>query len=304
MPALLLLVLALLAPGETAASVDTAPLPELGPFLKNVRSHLHSDSILQSNYTFTENDISRQLDGHGNVKKTESRIWEIYPSAEPQLTYRKLIRSNDEAPSAEQIKKNERVYEKRRQEWEQRQKQESADDKRRREVKEAEARRKEEEELDEAFRIYQITMIGREEMEGIPAIILAFEPRAGYKPKISEGKILSRIHGRAWISEADYKLMRLDVELSDNVSFGFGILARINKGAHMVFQRRKINNEVWLPAMSRLTGSGKLLLFKGIRIDQETIYSDYQKFSVETSIEFGKSNPQSLEPENKNQPAP
>jgi hypothetical protein len=76
------------------------------------------------------------------------------------------------------------------------------------------------------------------------------------------------------------------------VSFGFGILARINKGAHMVFQRRKINNEIWLPAMSHLAGSGKLLLLKRLRIDQETIFSDYQKFSVETSTEFGKPNPQ------------
>jgi len=296
-PALFLLILALLKPGGTAASVEDKPLPELSAFLQNVRNYLHSNSTLQSNYTFTEKDIYRQLDDRGNVKKTESRVWEVYPSAEPQLTYRKLILSNEEVPNSKEIEKNERVYDQRRREWERKHTQESADDKKRREAKEAEAKRKEEEELDEAFHIYQITMTGREQVEGIPAIILTFEPHASYKPKISEGKILSRIHGSAWISETDFELMRLEAELSDNVSFGFGILARINKGTRLVFQRRKVNNEIWLPAMSRLIGSGKILLFKGLRIDQETIFSDYQKFSVETSTEFGKPNPQPSKPE-------
>ena len=133
-------------------------------------------------------------------------------------------------------------------------------------------------------------------MEGIPAIVLAFEPRVGYKPKSREGKILSKIYGRAWISETDFELIRLDAELSDNVSFGFGFLAMINKGTRMAFQRRKINNEIWLPSMSRLTGAGKVLFFKSLRIDQETIFSDYQKFSIETSTEYSKPNPKASEP--------
>jgi hypothetical protein len=36
--------------------------------------------------------------------------------------------------------------------------------------------------------------------------------------------------------------------------------------------------------MSHFTGTGIILLLKGFRIDQETIYSDYRKFSVETVV--------------------
>jgi hypothetical protein len=54
----------------------------------------------------------------------------------------------------------------------------------------------------------------------------------------------------------------------------------------MVFQRRKINDEVWLPARSHFTGTGRILLLKGFRIDQETTFSDYKKFSVETVIKM------------------
>jgi hypothetical protein len=291
-PALFLLALALLTPGETAASADERPLPELSAFLKNVRSNLRSNDIIQSQYTYTEKAIERQPDG-----KTESRTWEIYPTADPRLTYRKLIRINDETPSAEQVEKNERAYEKRRKEWERQQAKNDPDDIKRREEKEAEVKREEEKNLDEAFRLYQFTMTGREQLEGISAIVLMFEARPDYKPGTREGKILSKIHGKAWFSETDYELIRLEAELKDNISFGFGILAKINKGTRMAFQRRKINNEIWLPATSHVTGTGKLLIFKGFHIDQEAVYSDYQKFSVETSIEYSKPKPRSSEPE-------
>jgi hypothetical protein len=281
-----LLVLTLLTPGKDAVSEEDKPLPELNTFLQNVRRNLHTDQALQSRYTYTEKEINRQLDSRGDAKKIESRIWEVYPSAEPRLTYRKLIRINDGVPSAEQIEKNDRAYDKRRREWEHKQTKDQANDRQHREAKEAEAKRKEEETLNEAFGLYQFTMIGREPLEGISAIVLTFEPRVGYKPKTRDGEIMSKVHGRVWISEADYQLIRVDAELRDAISFGLGVLARINKGTRIVFQRRKINDEIWLPAMSHLTGTGKILLFKGLRIDQETTFSDYKKYSVATSIEY------------------
>jgi hypothetical protein len=300
------MVLSCLLQTASPSLMDPKPLPELNSFLKDVRRHLHSNQTLQSNYTYTEKEIIRQLDAQNNVTKTESRVWEVYPSTEPQQTYRKLILFNDKPPSTEQMEKNDRAYDKRSREWERERARENADGKRQREAKEAEAKQKEEEELDEAFRLYQITIVGREELEGVPVIVLSFEPRANYKPKIHEGKILSKIHGRAWISEADYELVRLEAELTDKVSFGFGIFVKINKGTGLVFQRRKINNEVWLPAMSHVKGTGKILIFKDLRVDQESHYSDYKKFSVETSTEYGRvpgtSKPETIPNQEKNKP--
>jgi hypothetical protein len=54
----------------------------------------------------------------------------------------------------------------------------------------------------------------------------------------------------------------------------------------MIFQRRKINNEVWLPIVSHVVAMGKLLILKGFRIDMETIFSDYHKFPVETGFKY------------------
>jgi hypothetical protein len=265
---------------QTGAAIpaDPGPLPDLDAFLQDIRKHLHSNRILQSEYTYTEKSSFRQLDSGDRVKKTENRVYEVYPSIEDRLTYRKLISKNEKPLSAEEIKENDRAYEKKRREWGQNA---NKSDKQRQE-----AERNEEEALNEAFHLYRIAMTGREQIEGIPVIALTFEPRPEYKTKTSEGKLLAKVSGKAWFSEADQELVRIEAELRDSLSFGFGVVARLDKGTRIVFERRKINNEVWLPALSRFTGTGRILLLRGFRIDQETFYSDYKKFSVETVVKI------------------
>jgi hypothetical protein len=267
-----------------SVSADSKPLPEMDSFLKNIRKHLRSNWIVQSQYTYTEKSIVRQLDSDGELKKTELKVYEVYPSADEQFTYKKLISKDDKPVSAEAIKKGDIDYDKRRQEWQRRLELENADQKLRREEKELEAKRKEEDSVDEAFRLYKITMIGREQMEGVPVIGLSFEPRPDYEPKTEGGKILMKVCGKVWFSEEDHEYVRIEAELSDSLSFGLGFIVRLNKGTHMIFQRRKVNNEVWLPVVSHFVGTGRFLLVKGFRIDKETIYSDYNKISVKTDF--------------------
>ena len=52
---------------------------------------------------------------------------------------------------------------------------------------------------------------------------------------------------RAWVSESDRELVRVDAEAIDTLSMGFGLLARLHKGAKLSFLRTKVNDEVWLP---------------------------------------------------------
>jgi hypothetical protein len=284
---LILVLLGGLVQAEISMAADSKPLPEMNSFLQNVRDHLHSNRFIQSNYTYIEKSVFRQLDSDGKVKETETRVFEVYPSIEEQFTYRKLIAKNDKPLSAEEIKKNDSEFEKKRREWERKLEHEGAEERQRRESKKIEEKQKEEEAVDEALHLYDITMIGREQLEGIPVIALAFMPRSNFQPKTPGGKVLSKAQGKAWFAEEDQELVRIEAELIGNLSFGLGIVAKLDKGTRLVFQRRKINDEVWLPARSLFTGTGRILLLKGFRIDQETIFSDYKKFSVETVLKMG-----------------
>ncbi len=43
-----------------------------------------------------------------------------------------------------------------------------------------------------------------------------------------------------------------------------------------------MNNEVWLPTYEEAHVGARFLLLKGIKVNEVTRYSDYEKFNVET----------------------
>ena len=88
---------------------------------------------------------------------------------------------------------------------------------------------------------------------------------------------------QAWISESDHELVKLDAEAVDTLSFGLGVLARLHKGARLSFLRRKINEEVWLPAVVSYSGSARVSLLFTLRRGGTSEYSGYRKYSVDTS---------------------
>ena len=264
------------------------PLPELDGFLQEVRLRLRSDQLLLSQYTYTEKQTMRRLDGKGKVSSVEERVYEVYPSLEEDLNYRRLVSENGKPRNPKDLAKSDRDHDRKAQEWARKLEREGTDERARRLAKEAEEKRKEDRAIDEMLALYRIRMTGREVLDGHDAILLEFEPRTGFKPRTREGKVLAKIAGKAWVCEADYEVIRVEVRLIDTISFGLGLLARLNKGATAEFQRRKLNDEIWLPAEARFTGTGRLLLLKGVRINATSEFSDYLKFSVETRIQYRK----------------
>jgi hypothetical protein len=249
----------------------TAPLPDARAFLAEVRERLHTDDFLLDQYTFSERQTERRLDGDGNVKKVTSASYEVYPSAEPGHTYRKLIERDGKPLPAEDLAKEDR-----------KQAEKEARVSARSLEAQVERRSKEAGAVEELFRLYDIRIVGREAVEGRDAILVTFAPRPGIETATRAGRILKKFSGRAWIDEKDRQLVRVEAELTDDLSFGFGVLARLKKGARALMQRRKVNDEIWLPAEAHFVGHARLFLVKGLHIDTLSEYSDYKKFTVAT----------------------
>jgi hypothetical protein len=259
------------APARSGDEPAAAPLPDTRAFLAEVRNRLHTDDFLLDQYTFTEKQTERRLDGNGNVTKVTSASYEVYPSAEPGHTYRKLVERDGKPLPVDDLANEDRKQ----------QEKEAKAAARSPEVQ-AERRRKEAEAVEEIFRLYDIRTVGREAVEGRGAILVTFTPRPGAETTTRPGKILKKFSGRAWIDEADYQLVRVEADLTDDLSFGFGILAKLKKGARAELQRRKVNDEIWLPSEARFVGHARLFLVKGLHIDTLSQYSDYKKFTVAT----------------------
>src|SRR5262249_6195201 len=144
-------------------------------------------------------------------------------------------------------------------------------------------RRERTEAIDDIARVFDIRMTGREAIDGHDAIALVLTPRRDAKPRTRAGGIMRNFIVHAWFSESDYEMVRLDAEAIDTVSIGFGFLARLHKGSHATFERRKVNGESWLPARATYTVSARVGLLAVFRRGGTIDYSDYKKFGVASS---------------------
>jgi hypothetical protein len=139
-------------------------------------------------------------------------------------------------------------------------------------------------------------MLGREVVQGHDTIALSLTPRPNAATQTRDGRWMRAFKGKAWVSESDFELVRLEVEAIRSVSIGLGMLARMHEGTKVAFERRKVNDEVWLPATSSYQVSARVLMLKGIRENGTSEYSNYRKFSVDTSQSFSTGPPAATPP--------
>jgi hypothetical protein len=261
------------------------PLPDPASFISEFRKRLHTDDKLLNQYTYTEKETSDTLDSKGKVKKSEINVYQVFNSEDDWKSYRRQIVKNGVPVSEKELGKEDREEKERvEKETNKREKKSEAD----RQKDKAKADRDEQEILDDVFAMYDLQLVRRDILDGIPAILVTFKPKADFKPKTREGKALQHIGGSTWIAEDDHELARLEAEIIDPISIGAGILAKVNKGSTVVLERRKINGEIWLPFKVQATLNAKVLLLKGFNLREASEYSDYKKFGVDVQLIFGE----------------
>jgi hypothetical protein len=264
---------------------DEKPLPERQAFLSEFRKTLHSDNKLLSQYTYTEKDTELTLDDKGNTKKTELNVYQVFHGSEDWQTYERQTVKNGKPLTAQELEKEDR-------EEKQRVAKETAKRARESEAKRSEKKAKEDREeqelIDDIFAMVELQLTRRESLNGVSTIVFNFKAKRDYKPKTSDTKILQHFAGSAWIAEDDHELVKVEMEAIDAISIAGGVLAKLQKGSTVFSERRKINNEIWLPFREEARINGRLLLLKGLNIHEVVEYSEYRKFSVDTNLEFGE----------------
>ena len=260
------------------------PLPDFKTFAAEVKKHLATDEERQSGYMFIERRIEQKVDGSGRLTGETVKVYEVYPGLPDEPRYRRLIEENGRPVGPEKLAREDRE---RQQHVDSYAKGLESESRRQKAARENEkARRRYNAAIDDLFRIYDIRMLRRETIDGHATIFATLDPKDAIKPQTDDGKIMRNFKARAWISESDYEVVRVEIEAVRDLSIGFGLLARVHKGTVATFERRKVNNEVWLPAKVTWTASGRLLLLRRLRLRGISEFSDYRKFTVDTSTTY------------------
>jgi hypothetical protein len=228
-----------------------------------------------------------KLDKNGRTTDESVKVIESYPGLPGEDgRWERLISEDGKPVPASELQRQDREREKKARALAERLASEPAREQSRQAEESTKQRQERARAIDDIFVVYDIRMVGRESIAGHDTIAFSLTPRANAQPRTREGGLMRHFTVRAWVSEADHELVRVDAEAIDTMSFGLGLLARVHKGARFWFERRKVNGEVWLPAVASYAGSARVGLVRTLRRSGRSEFSGYKKFAVDTSTTY------------------
>lgn len=128
-----------------------------------------------------------------------------------------------------------------------------------------------------------------EELQGRPTLRLRFVPNRKYQSSNRETMAFRATKGKAWIDLADMRIVKLDAALTDDVTIGWGLLGRINRGGKLLLEQTLVGENKWRISTLIIDASGKALIFKSIQLKQRQFGTNYRavsKLTLEQAIEM------------------
>jgi hypothetical protein len=264
------IVTAVLAGVECVAAGQGGALPDREAFFALVRARMRGTRLAENALAYTERSPEVRLNPVGRMGTGPLVVTEVYPYPELNLVYRRVIeRGGRPVPAPELAAQDRRFAE--------RLVQVRRGDPAARGERTVESRAREAGIQRDVFDAQSFAIEDRVMWNGQPAIRVRFAPRPGASPRTREGRIAAAFTGTAWIHEFEHEIMRVTAEAIDDVSFGFGLIGKLQRGSHFETHRRAING-VWVTTETSFRGSVRALLFRRVELDYRREYFNYRAF--------------------------
>jgi len=143
--------------------------------------------------------------------------------------------------------------------------------------------------LPDAFHYkYVGTEVSRPDM-GKPAdelVKLEFTPNPAYSPPSKVEQVLEGMEGYLLIDTTAYRIALIDGTLFRDVSFGWGLIGRLDKGGRFRVQQADVGDGNWEITQMNLKITGRILLFKSFSMISDETFSDFR--TVPLDLTFAK----------------
>lgn len=266
-----------------ALKADTAkpneaerPLPDIPALMHSVETNQRNSEAVEKDYLYRSVQTEQELDGHGRVKKTEAKEYEIF-WVDGVPVHRLVKKDGKELSAEEQNKESEKIDK------------EAAKGKERRAKAEGKGTETDPHgnEMVTVSRLLELgsfTNARRVQLNGRDTIAIDFtgDPKAKTKNRFED--VIRDLVGTAWIDEQDRMLVKGEGHFVNTFKIGGGLVANIQKGTSFSMEQRKVNNEVWLPAKVEGQGSARALLFFSFNGRVRAVESGYRKFKATSTI--------------------
>jgi hypothetical protein len=239
---------------QTDVASDTRPR------IREAFTKLMAASQKKSGYLYTRYVTRRELEPDGSVRSEKKLVYRRDPWDEFIVT-RLVERDGKPLPAAEAAKQEVKL-------------QRSVADMRK--AKEKPKNPEEDEELmREVPEALNYRKIGMETREGRATEVYEFTPRAAYRFRSMKTRLLEKVRGKIWVDEADGEIARLEGEVFETESVGFGFVGKIEKGTHFELERRKLDGGHWFEVWQKVRFAARVMMVKNLRQEIESRFAGF-----------------------------
>ena len=129
--------------------------------------------------------------------------------------------------------------------------------------------------LPDAF-LYEYAGMKNEEPWG-EVVMLNFKPNPNFDPPQRETTGYKGMQGSMAIAVPANRIAKIEAQLFRDVNFGWGILGRLDQGGQFIVEQKPVegsNGAHWEPSHMVLHFTGKVLIFKSIKINEDEATTD------------------------------
>jgi hypothetical protein len=91
-----------------------------------------------------------------------------------------------------------------------------------------------------------------------------------------ESRVFAAMAGEILVSKPEHRIQRISGKLIRDVTFGFGLFGRMEKGGTFNVERRALAPKIWQITESHVHIQGHILLFKTISEQEDEVKSDFR----------------------------
>jgi hypothetical protein len=140
-----------------------------------------------------------------------------------------------------------------------------------------EKRRRDRAELvDIAAKAFHVTWAGRETRGSRTLVKLLFTPDPNYKASNRITSLFEHVRATLWVDESAAQLVRAEAEITSDVNFGGGLIARVYHGGHFTLEQSEVAPDIWLPSLNVYDVDGRKFLF-GFGVHERTEITKYRR---------------------------
>src|SRR6202021_504914 len=236
--------------GQSAAgakpNAEERPLPDVPALMHAVEANQRISEAIEKDYMYRSVQTQEEVDAHGGVKKTETREYDIF-WGEGGPGHRLTKKDGKELSAKEQAKESEQIDKEVAKAKERRAK---ADEK----GTETDPRGHDLVTVSRLLELGSFTNARREQLNGRDTIAVDFtgDPKAKTRNRFED--VIRDLAGSAWVDEQDRVLVKAEEHFVNSFKVGGGMVVNIQKGTNFSMEQKKVNNEVWLPAVVKGQG--------------------------------------------------